>query len=159
MKIIKIINLVPINNLLYDFLKLDSRPKNNQEIRVDFQPYSIIKDINKDYLYITKYREYDKVGKQSYLVIIDLFKKEIFKYINLTFWVNSFVQWNNNYIIFISFDSFYIFDINNYQITTKYVRIGDYTPIYYAKPFFSKEHQFYCLFLLFRELKYYFNNN
>jgi len=92
------------------------------------------------------------------LVIIDLFKKEIFKYINLTFFVISFIQWNNNNVVFMAFDSFYIFDINTYQLTTKYCRIGNYNPIYYAKPFFSKEHKFYCLFLLFRELKYYFNN-
>ena len=155
---LKIENLVPINNKLSDFLKLNSRPKNNNEIIVDFQPYSIIKDINKDYLYITKYKNDNENNKKSDLVIIDLFKKEIFKYINLTFLVSSFVQWNNNNVIFMTFDSFYIFDINTYQITTKYFRKGNYIPIYYAKPFFTKEYKFYCLFLLFRELKYYFNN-
>ena len=155
---LRIENLVPLNNKLSDFLKLDSRPKNNHEIIVNFKPQSIIKIINKDYLYITKYKNDNEDNKKSDLVIIDLFKKEIFKYINLTFFVISFIQWNNNNVVFMAFDSFYIFDINTYQLTTKYCRIGNYNPIYYAKPFFSKEHKFYCLFLLFRELKYYFNN-
>ena len=155
---LRIENLVPINNKLSDFLKLDSRPKSEYGIIFDFKPYSIIYHINKDFLYITKYKNDNENNKKSDLVIIDLFKKEIFKYINLTFFVSSFVQWNNNNVIFMTFDSFYIFDINTYQITTKYIRIGNCNPIYYTKPFFSKEHKFYCLFLLFKELKYYFNN-
>ena len=155
---LRIENLVPINNKLSDFLKLDSRPKSDNGIIFDFKPYSIIYHINKDFLYITKYKNDNENNKKSDLVIIDLFKKEIFKYINLTIFVSSFVQWNNNNVIFMAFDSFYIFDINTYQITTKYIRIGNYNPIYYTKPFFSKEHKFYCLFLLFKELKYYFNN-
>ena len=155
---LRIENLVPLNNKLSDFLKLDSRPKNNHEIIVNFKPYSIIKIINKNYLYINKYKNDNEDNKKSDLVIIDLFKKEIFKYINLTFFVSSFIQWNNNNVLFMAFDSFYIFDINTYQLTTKYCRIGNYNPIYYAKPFFSKEHKFYCIFLLFNELKYYFNN-
>ena len=157
-KNLRIDNLVPINNKLNDFLKLESRPKNDYEIIVKFQPYSIINDINKDYLYITKYKNDNENGKKSDLVIIDLFKKEIFKYINLTFFASSFIQWNNNNIIFMTFDSFYIFDINTYQITTKYFRIGNCHPILNPKPFFSKKHKFYCLFLLSNELIYYFNN-
>ena len=157
---LKVENLIPINNKLCGFLKLECRPKFEHQIVNDFKPYSIIKVMNKDYLYISKYKSDDKGYKRSDLVIIDLFKKEIFKFINLNICVNSFVKWNDNNIIFMCFDSFYIFDINSYQITTKYSGTGNYTPIYYAKPFFSKEHKFYCLFLLlFRKLKFYFNNN
>ena len=157
---LRVENLIPINNKLCDFLKLDCRPEYYYQIINDFKPYSIIKVMNKDYLYISKYKSDDKGYKRSDLVIIDLFKKEIFKFINLTIYVSSFVKWNDNNIIFICFDSFYIFDINYYQITTKYSGIGNHTPIYYAKPFFSKEHKFYCLFLLLiRELKFYLNNN
>ena len=140
-------------------MKSDCRPEFYHQIKNDFKPCSIIKVMNKDYLYISKYKSDDKGYKRSDLVIIDLFKKEIFKFINLTIYVSSFVKWNDNNIIFICFDSFYIFDINYYQITTKYSGIGNHTPIYYAKPFFSKENKFYCLFLLFYELKFYFNNN
>ena len=155
---LKVENLIPINNKLCGFLKLECRPKFEHQIVNDFKPYSIIKVMNKDYLYISKYKSDDKGHKRSDLLIIDLFKKEIFKFINLTIYVSSFVKWNDNNIISICFDSFYIFDINSYQITTKYSGIGNYTPIYYAKPFFSKENKFYCLFLLFYELKFYFNN-
>ncbi len=157
---LKVENLIPINNKLCGFLKLECRPKFEHQIVNDFKPYSIIKVMNKDYLYISKYKSDDKGHKRSDLLIIDLFKKEIFKFINLTIYVSYFVKWNDNNIIFMCFDSFYIFDINYYQITTKYFRIGSLFPFFYAKPFFSKEHKFYCLFLLlFRKLKFYFNNN
>ena len=156
---LKVENLIPINNKLCGFLKLECRPKFEHKIIDNFRPYSIIKVMNKDYLYISKYKSDDKGHKRSDLLIIDLFKKEIFKFINLNICVNSLVKWNDNNIIFMCFDSFYIFDINYYQITTKYSGIGNHTPIYYAKPFFSKENKFYCLFLLFYELKFYFNNN
>ena len=149
-KNLRIDNLVPINNKLNDFLKLESRPKNDYEIIVKFQPYSIINDINKDYLYITKYKNDNENGKNSDLVIIDLFKKEIFKYINLTFFVSSLVQWNNNNVLFMTFDSFYIFDINTYQITTKYFRIGNCNPILHAKPFFQRSIKFIVYFYYLR---------
>jgi len=152
---LEIENLVAIDNKLYDFLKFNERPKKLYEEKDDCQPCTIIKDINKDYLYIIKN---NKNNKESDLAIIDLFKKEIFKFVNFTFLVRSLVKWNNNNIIFISLDSFYIFDIKTYQITTKYLNIDNNIPIYYAKPFFSREHKLQCLFLLIRELIYYFNN-
>jgi len=151
---LEIENLVVMNNKLYDFLKFNEWPKKFYEVEDNCQPCSIIKDINKDYLYITN----NKNNKESDLAIIDLFKKEIFKFVNFTFLVGSLVKWNNNNIIFISLDSFYIFDIKTYQITTKYLNIDNNIPIYYAKPFFSREHKLQSLFLLIRELKYYFNN-
>ena len=46
---LRIENLVPINNKLSDFLKLDSRPKSEYGIIFDFKPYSIIYHINKDF--------------------------------------------------------------------------------------------------------------
>ena len=147
----KVENLLEINDKLNDFLKLvkiDYRFNNNVEIKFTCHPCLINKGINNDYLYIAN----NKKNKESDLVIIDLFKRKSFKFINLTFLVRSLVNWNNNNIIFISLDSFYIFDINTHQIVTKYINIDNGKTILNAKPFFSKEHEFNCLFLLINQL-------
>ena len=150
-------NLFEINNKLYDFLKLikiDYRFNYDFEVQISCHPCFINKGINSDYLYIAN----NKHNKESDLVIIDLLKRKILKFINLSFLVRSLVNWNNSNIILISLDSFYILDINTYQIIAKYINIDIGRNILYAKPFFSKEHKFYCLFLLTNKLKYYINN-
>lgn len=100
---------------------------------------NIISQNNKDYLYISNIE-----GK---ILIFDLSKKELINEIYLFFDVRSAINWNNKYIIFMSYKSLLIYDTNENKKITKYSNIfGENKSIYIIKTHFCKEYNFFCLF-------------
>ena len=96
------------------------------------------------------------------IIIVDLSKRIIIKKIklNINEEISSIKNWNNKYVILVKYsnctdenNSFYIYDINKFQIITKYSMKGERCPI---KTIYSKGHEFYgltCFNTLFYNLK------
>ena len=93
-------------------------------------------------------------------MIIDLLTREFVKKLDLYIRVNFMLNWNNKYLILISENSFYIFDININKIISKYLdkylKIDKTKKISSIKTLLSIEDSFYALFILKENLDIYF---
>ena len=97
---------------------------------------------NDTYLYISRAKE-----DISEIIVINLFKRAIYKQFKLKIVIQSFEFWGLKYLIILSNNSIYIFDLYTCQIITKYsnILIEDY--ITRIKTYFSKKNNFYGLFI------------
>ena len=97
---------------------------------------------NATYLYISRAKE-----DISEIIVIDLFKRTIIKQFKLNIEIQTFEYWGLKYLIILSNNSIYIFDLYTCQIITKYsnIIIEDY--IYRIKTYFSKKNNFYGLLI------------
>ena len=97
---------------------------------------------NVTYLYISRAKE-----DISEIIVIDLFKRTIFKQFKLNIEINSFQNWGLEYLIILSNNSIYIFDLYTNQIITKYSNLlfEEYTTR--ITTYFSKKNNFYGLFI------------
>ena len=95
------------------------------------------------------------------LIIVNLLKRIIIKKINLNIneTISKIKNWNNKNIILLTDNSFYIYNLNKFQVITKYSVNGFNCAI---KTIFSKDHDFYgliCFNRLFYNLKKSSNKN
>ena len=159
-KIINIQDEIGLEN--YFFLDINKNYKNS----------CIINNDNRDYLYISyeetveinidenEVKDEEKYKHTSHLMIIDLLTREFVKKLDLYIRVNFMLNWNNKYLILISENSFYIFDININKIISKYLdkylKIDKTKKISSIKTLLSIEDSFYALFILKENLDIYF---
>ena len=97
---------------------------------------------NATYLYISR-------GKEdiSEIIVIDLFKRTIIKQFKLNIEIQTFEYWGLKYLIILSNNSIYIFDLYTNQIITKYSNLLGKDCIYRITTYFSKKNNFYGLLL------------
>ena len=96
----------------------------------------------------------------SEIIVIDLFKRKIIKQFILNIDIYSFENWGSQNIIILSNNSIYIFDPYTFQITTKYSSIWEKDYPAKIETYFSKENNFYGLFINSSEFKLmYLNKN
>ena len=127
--------------------------------------YSIIYDkyckkifygYNGNFLYLSNNFE----ETSSEIIVIDLFKRKIIKQFILNIDIYSFENWGSQNIIILSNNSIYIFDPYTFQITTKYSSIWEKDYPAKIETYFSKENNFYGLFINSSEFKLmYLNKN
>ena len=97
---------------------------------------------NNTSLYISKSED-----KTSEIIVIDLFKRAIIKQFKLKIEIQTFEYWGLKYLIILSNNSIYIFDLYTNQIITKYSNLLGKDCIYRITTYFSKKNNFYGLLL------------
>jgi hypothetical protein len=97
---------------------------------------------NDTYLYISRAKE-----DLSEIIVIDLFKRTIIKQFKLKIEIQTFEYWGLKYLIILSNNSIYIFDLYTCQIITKYSNILIEDCITRIMTYFSKKNNFYGLLL------------
>jgi len=105
---------------------------------------------NENFLYLSNNLE---GTSSSEVIVIDLFKRKIIKQFILNIDIYSFENWGLQNIIISSKNSIYIFDPYTFQIITKYSNIWEKGYSIRIQTFFSKENNFYGLFINSSEIK------
>ena len=147
-KTIDIETIKDVENIVYsekDIKTLDDFFHNVKDLGVfiDKIGKKIFYGYNGNFLYLSKNNE----RTSSEVIVIDLFKRKIIKHFILDIYICSFENWGLQNIIILSTNSIYIFDPYTFQIIAKYSYINNNYYRTRIMTYFSKENNFYGLFI------------